>query len=70
MQGRTGIGVEKVVARHARLPRHACRDDHQVAALQALCQLILARVCTDAHRRVAMTEICRNASSASYIVEC
>jgi hypothetical protein len=34
--------LKQVIAGHARLAGHTSRDDHQVAALQGICQLIRA----------------------------
>ena len=48
------VDVEQVVARHARLARHAGRDDHEVAALERLSELRVASValrCTRASLR-------------------
>lgn len=40
----TCVGVEQVIACHARLPRHARWDDHQICAVQCAAQLLRTRV--------------------------
>lgn len=65
----TCVDVEQVVARHARLARHACRDDHQVGAVQRVCQRLGAGVRRHAGGRGNVGQVGRHAGGGRHIVQ-
>lgn len=66
----TCVGVEKVIARHARFAGNACRNNNQIAAFQTCAELGWARVRSDCDRRVAMAEVRGHAFGACDVVQC
>ena len=64
-----GVDLEQVVARHARLARHAGRDDDDVAPLEGVVELVGSRVSRDGGLGVDVGEVGGDARGAGDIVE-